>query len=233
MLKYCFTLNLTIRKIMHLYTFVLLVHIVGGFLALVTATLACFCKQFSLQHKWHAYSGKVFMLGYLVIFFTALILVFLKTNIFLLLIALFSFYLALSGFRYAKNKKGAPLGVDWVLQMGFLLITLIMIGFGLFSLAYKQTEGIVIIVFGAIGVGFSVVELKSYLTKKSITGNARIAKHLSFMLGASIGTVTAFVVTNFVLQPALILWLAPTVVITPYIFYWKRKLLKNAKKTNR
>jgi uncharacterized membrane protein YoaK (UPF0700 family) len=69
-------------------------------------------------------------------------------------------------------------------------------------------------------------ELLDYKKKKVIKGNKRIAKHLSFMLGASIGTVTAFLVTNFQLQPAIILWLGPTLLLTPYIFYWNYKLLK-------
>lgn len=219
---------------MGVYSSILVVHIVGGFLALVTAFLACLTKQFDLSHKWHIYSGRLFLFSYIIIFFTALALVFLKINYFLLLIACFSFYLALSGLRYAKNKKGVPTLVDWLLQGCFFFIALFMLGFGVFSWTQAhKNHAIVSFVFGFIGWLFAIRELRSYQKKQIVSGRKRIVKHLGFMLGATIGTVTAFVVTNFDLQPAFILWLAPTIFITPYIIYWNRKLLGNAKKTSR
>ena len=216
---------------MDTYTIVLTLHIIAGFVALLAAFFACLNKQINLAHKWHIYSGRAFMIGFVIIFFTALILVILKPNIFLLLVAIFSFYLALSGLRLAKNKKGEPAFLDLLLHGGFTIIALIMLAFGIFSIVQPQNNlasarSIESIVFGAIGFYLATKELWSYKKKFAYKGKVRIAKHLSFMLGASISTVTAFVVTNFELQPAIILWLAPTVILVPYIIYWNIKLLK-------
>ena len=46
------------------------------------------------------------------------------------------------------------------------------------------------------------------------------------MLAGSIATITAFVVVNFTFDPAFILWLAPTVVITPIILIWNIKIVR-------
>ena len=46
------------------------------------------------------------------------------------------------------------------------------------------------------------------------------------MLAGLIATVTAFVVTNFSTTPEYLTWIAPSILIVPYIVYWNRKLLK-------
>ena len=208
---------------------ILFIHIVGGAIALLSGFFSALTKQFSFPHKWHVYSGRAFMFGYVIIFLTALLLLFFRFNSFLFFVALFSFYLAITGFRYAKNKKGVLL-FDWFLQISALLIFLLMIGFGVFSIGQVDTKSYVAIIFGIIGLIFCIRELFSYKNKKVFKGITRIVRHLNFMLGASIGTVTAFVVTNFDLQPAFILWLAPTVVMVPYIIYWSKKLTSTKKK---
>lgn len=44
------------------------------------------------------------------------------------------------------------------------------------------------------------------------------------MLAGTIATVTAFVVTNVALRPAFVVWLAPTVLVTPIIIVWSRRI---------
>ena len=58
-----------------------------------------------------------------------------------------------------------------------------------------------------------------------IKGKERIAHHLGRMLGATIATLTAFIVTNFSFEPAFVLWLAPTALITPLIFWWTKQVM--------
>ena len=57
----------------------------------------------------------------LAVFLTAVPLALLKNNIFLFLIALFSFYLVFSGFRFARNKSGMPQVQDWIAAATILL----------------------------------------------------------------------------------------------------------------
>lgn len=55
-------------------------------------------------------------------------------------------------------------------------------------------------------------------------GVERIVHHVNAMMGASIAVLTAFVVTDFTIEPQFVLWLAPTVLISPTIALWTRKL---------
>ena len=45
------------------------------------------------------------------------------------------------------------------------------------------------------------------------------------IIGGTIATVTAVLVVNVNTNPVWIAWLAPTVVITPLIFYWNKRTL--------
>ena len=87
----------------------------------------------------------------------------------------------------------------------------------------RYSNGIIIIVFGLLGGKFSISDLKALRTG-GLTGKTRIARHVSMMLGGTIATVTAFVVNNFTVQPAFVLWLAPAVVLTPVIVWWNRRI---------
>ena len=55
---------------------------------------------------------------------------FFKLNVFLLLIAIFSFYLAFAGMRFAVNRKGIPKLIDWiaVILMFFSGIAMVILG---------------------------------------------------------------------------------------------------------
>ena len=87
---------------MTLIDFLLSIHITAGFAALLSAFVATLSKSFDAAHKWHVISGKVFFIGMSVVFCTALPISIVRSNIFLLLIAIFSFYMTFSGWRYAK-----------------------------------------------------------------------------------------------------------------------------------
>ena len=77
----------------------LALHIVAGSLALVSAGAALAVKKGGRSHKW---AGSTFFYSMTVIFLTAVIMAVLTSNTFLFLVALFSFYLAFSGWRFAK-----------------------------------------------------------------------------------------------------------------------------------
>jgi hypothetical protein len=85
---------------------------------------------------------------------------------------------------------------------------------------------------GGIGAALSIADLRT-LQQGGAKGPERIAKHLTMMLAGTIATITAFVVTNVPVRAAdalqhlnlgFIVWLAPTVVITPIIIVWNRKI---------
>ena len=205
------------------YKILLIVHILAGFAALTAAAVATLTKALDSAHRWHVYSGTVFFWGMVVIFLTALPLALIRPNTFLLLIAILSFYFALAGWRYATHRRGSPRPLDWVSAGVIALAAGIMIMFGVFLLSRRNTNGITMIILGGIGAALSIADLRT-LQQGGAKGPERIAQHLTMMLAGTIATITAFVVTNVTVQPAFIVWLAPTVVITPIIIVWNRSI---------
>jgi len=173
---------------------------------------------------FHRKFGRFFFYSMTGVFITAMPLAFIAKSLFLFLISIFSYYLAFSGWRYAKNRDGLPAKLDWAVGMVMLATSLTMIVFGGYHFYSNSYKSNVLLVFGVIGSIFSFTDLKDFRSG-GVTGNLRIVKHLSAMLGATIAALTAFLVTNFVVQPAIILWLAPTVVLVPVIVWWKQRVL--------
>ena len=205
------------------YKTLLIVHIIAGFAALTAAAVATMTKTLDVAHRWHVYSGTVFFWGMVVIFLTAIPLALIRPNTFLLLIAILSFYFALAGWRYATHRRGSPRPLDWVSASVMALAAGIMIILGVFLLSRRNTNGITMMILGGIGAALSLSDIRT-LQHGGAKGPQRIAQHLTMMLAGTIATITAFVVTNFTVQPAFIVWLAPTVVITPIIIVWNRKI---------
>ena len=201
----------------------LFIHIAAGFLALSAALIAAFTKMLNLSHHWHIYSGRVFFAGMVTIFLTALPISLITGNVFLLLVAVFSVYLALSGWSYAKNRSGTPRLLDWLRSYGMLTSAVVMACYGAYLLQLNDNNGITMLVFSGIGAALSIGDI-IILHAGGVTGKVRISLHLTMMLAGLISTITAFIVVNFTFEPAYVLWLAPTVVITPIITIWNIKI---------
>ena len=200
-------------------------HIAAGFSSLTAALIAAFSKSFNLAHTWHVYSGRVFFAGMVIIFLTAVPIAITNSDVFLLLVAVFSFYLALSGWSYAKNRKGTPTRLDWLRSYGMAAASIVMALYGADLLLAGDTNGVTMLVFSAIGGSLSISDLKIQCAG-GVTGKERVIRHLNMMLAGLISTVTAFLVVNFTFDPAFVLWLAPTVLITPVIVIWSIKIEK-------
>lgn len=201
----------------------LTVHVLAGFVALTAAGLATLTKTLDVAHEWHVYSGTAFFWGMVVVFVTALPLALIRPNAFLFLIAILSFYFALAGWRYATSRRGRPRLLDWISASVMAVAAGVMIVFGVLLLSRRNTNGITMLILGGIGAALSVADLRT-LHQGGAKGPERIARHLTMMLAGAIATLTAFVVTNVPVQPAFIVWLAPTVVITPIVVVWNRKI---------
>ncbi len=208
---------------MTVFNTLLTLHITAGAIALLCGLCASMIKQFGLTHIWHKRFGTGFFFSMLIIFLTALPMSLIKGNLFLLFISLFSFYFAHAGWRYARNHTGEPATRDW-LAVGAMSVTgagmLIYGMYGWFS--DGQGNHITLVGFGLIAIAIAIQD--GYSFARGFPGKKRIALHATMMLAGLIATVTAFVVTNFSSDPEYILWLAPTILITPYIIYWNIKL---------
>jgi len=209
---------------MTVYRLLLSIHIAAGFTALLAALVAVVTTKGA---RAHVYAGRAFVVGMAVVFGTALPMTVIKPNLFLLLVAIFSFYLALTGWLRARNRRGIPAPSEWVAASAMMLAAVAMVGRGVVMLRAGNSMGTVLLVFAAIGGALALQDLAS-LRGHRYTGTIRIVAHLARMLAGTIAAVTAFTVVNVRVEPAFIVWLAPTVVLTPVIVYWSARTRRTA-----
>ena len=210
-----------------MYRILLSIHIAAGFTALIAAVVAGLTPKGA---RSHVYAGRVFVIGMAVVFLTALPMTVMKPNLFLLLIAVFSFYLAASGWLRARNRSGIPVPAEWIAAVAMVLAAVAMGGRGIAMLTMGSSMGTVLLVFGGIGGVLALRDMQS-LRSQRYRGTVRIAAHLTRMLAGTIAAVTAFAVVNVRIEPMVVVWLAPTVVLTPVIVYWNRRVRRPAPTT--
>ncbi len=211
---------------LNISVFLLFFHIAGGVLALASAATAIFSEK---GKRIHIKAGKTYFWSMLVIFVTAIPLAILASNLFLFLISIFSFYLAFSGRRFARNRSGIAERIDYAAVFLMLFAAIGMWVLGIFYFLEGNTQYIVLGLFGLLSllIGFSDL---SCFRSNAAKGKKRISKHLTNMLGGTIAVVTAVLVVNVDIEPEWIVWVLPSVVITPVIFWWNVKVLGKQKR---
>lgn len=194
------------------------IHIAAGTIALFVAPAAMVTVKGGRAHRrW----GTIYFWAMATVAVTALALAAWRPNHFLLLVAVFSFYLAFSGFRALSRKRSSgPDLLDWTAT----LITLIAsAGLAVFGLVQPgpvwRRLGMVAVVFGAIGAIVAGRDVWHFV-RPSTDRNAWWFEHMIGMLASYIATVSAFSVVNFTFLPLGVRWLWPTLIGTPLIVVW-------------
>ena len=205
--------------------YLLFIHIITGTVSLLAAALAVVSAK---GKKVHICAGRTYFWAMFLIFITAIPMSIVSSNLFLFLVAIFSFYLAYAGMRFARNRTGIANLFDWA-AVGLMVLS----GIAMWCLATvyfmnNNTQYITLAVFGFIAISLGYADFRSYRNKSAI-GKQRIARHLTNMLAGTIAVITAVLVTNLNIQPVFILWILPTILITPLIFWWNRKTLSGNK----
>ena len=198
------------------------IHILAGTITLLCAALAVSSEK---GKKLHVLSGRTYFWCMVAIFLTAIPMSIITSNIFLFLIAIFSFYLAFAGMRFARNRKGVATTLDWI-----IVSLMILSGVGMWILAAiyftnNNSQYIPLLVFGFLAIALGYADFKSHKNKTAI-GKERLSRHLTNMMGGTIAVITAVLVVNVDLEPAWVWWVLPTALITPVIFWWNVKVLK-------
>ena len=197
------------------------IHILAGSVALLSAASALLTEK---GKKFHVLIGKAYFWSMVIIFLTAIPMSIITGNVFLFLVAIFSFYLAFSGMRFAKNRTGVPTRVD-LIAVNFMFLS----GVGMWILAIiffidNNSQYITLIVFGFLALFLGYGDFQTFKNQTAI-GKERIAKHLTNMMGGTIAVVTAVLVVNPPANPEWVWWILPTFLITPVIFWWNKKVL--------
>ena len=210
--------------------FILFSHAFAGFTSLVLGiALASFIKK---GNRTHILLGRFYFWSMTWVFVSALIVItFIRYNLFLMMIAFFSFMMVYAGMRIFKRKKG-PSVLD-------VLVCLSTSGAAIFaiyqSIAHWINNGFNTVVFLIFFFGiFSLQTVAKEIMiwrKKEINKTEVILYHIQSMLGSFIAAVTAFMVftgSRWMDMGAAnwVLWIMPTIVLTPMIIYWSAKFSK-------
>jgi len=116
------------------------------------------------------------------IFLTAIPLAIANNNLFLFLIAIFSFYLAFAGWRFARNVSGRPAAID---LLGGLLMLSSGLGMWALALIFYHTgdmQYVVLLLFGFIALALGITDLLSFQSG-TVVGSKRLTRHLTNMFG--------------------------------------------------
>ena len=206
-----------------LFKILLVIHIFFGGVGLFCGTLNIIRKK---GDKPHFLVGKLFLISMIIYAVAGFVMSIMHQNLFLLIVAVFSFYMVCTGQRILslknllKNQKPKP--IDYCLTIGMLFFGIGFLLYGIFILVHQNYFGSVLVVFGAISIFF--VRTDMYLFKGIVKfKNYWLLVHLQRMIGAYIASVTAFIVTVQQFNLGIIGWLLPTVVLVPLIIKWSRQ----------
>ena len=201
----------------------LYLHILAGFISLGIAYVLLFIKKGNKRHKK---LGMIYVYGMSTIFVTAIPLSLLgEFNPFLFVIAIFSFYLAFSGYRQGRDRNGAREQIDKVLGVFITATSILFYSMAVSLYLIEDSMWITSVIFGTIALVFGINDSRRMKIVERPDFYDRTNLHLNLMLGGTIATTTAFIVT---IDPFSILWLnwvAPTIVGTPIIIYFSRREL--------
>ena len=205
-------------------TALLVVHIAAGSVSLATAGVALITTK---GGRWHVLAGRVYAVGMTIVFLTAAPLAVLVSSSFLLLIALFSFYLVFAGWRFARNRQRRAHPVDWIAVAAIGVTGLAMWSYAVFVALNGSSQWVTLTVFGGIAIALGLADAWFHWTQPG--GARRVARHLTNMLAGTIATITAVTVVNIDMEPVWVPWILPTVVITPLIVWWNVRVLRRAR----
>jgi hypothetical protein len=200
----------------------LAIHIAAGFTAVIASCAAALSKVLRMTHRAHLIAGRTFAVAMLGIFLTSLPLSILGGSLLLLLVAILSGYLAFAGWREAVRSRAGGRGLDRAAAILMLLAGLVMCGWGAMALLKGNAGGIVLVAFGSIGLSLAASDLRRI--GRPSDRPTRVANHMIRMMGATIAVLTASLVVNVRLEPGWLVWIAPTLVLTPFIAVWARRI---------
>jgi hypothetical protein len=197
----------------NLITAMLVLHIGGGTVALLSGLVAMFTTKGSFIHRL---AGRIYFWGMTAVFTGALVVSIAHQNYFLLMVGFFSYYMTVRGYRILSLKslhqgqKVAWLDHIILLLAGLFIISMLV--FGCILLFDGHAMGVVAITFGLIGCGFLWLDVRRFWNPPTDRMHWWYG-HINSMGGSYISAVTAFIVVNIQLpQFQWVLWVLPSLV---------------------
>ncbi|MCB0764296.1 MAG: hypothetical protein KDB84_06300, partial [Flavobacteriales bacterium] len=189
-------------------------HVLAGSVSLVVAPLAMLVAK---GGNWHRIWGKTFFYGMGLVALTAILLGFIRPNVLMALVALFSFHMIASGYRALYLKKlhegQKPRRIDHVIQGSAGVVNLGIFLWGLSHLFLGNSDGtaLIFLVFGSIGLLMVLMNMRRFF-KRNHDKQEWLYGHMTGFLGGYIATVSAFSAVNMgFIEPKWLQWLWPTI----------------------
>lgn len=206
----------------------LVLHILGGSLALISGIPAMLARKGS---KLHSQSGLFYFSSMAFTGVSGLLLALLSFNLFLFPISIFTLYMVLSG-RIMIRLRNKPAQTKPLIGLKYLAIpTLLtgvfMVGYGCYWLMQGQNMAIVLCVFGAITLGMSLGDLAAIHKKKWTEPVHYLRQHISRMGGSYIAATTAFFSVQIHFLPPVLVWLLPSLIGSLLISFAIRRTFQN------
>lgn len=188
-------------------------HIAGGASALLTGLGAMMTLKGSRTHRNF---GKVYFWSMTAVFVGALALAIGHQKDFLLMVAFFSYYMTVRGYRILNLKKigsgQKPSPVDYLITGISAAFILFLILWGVYALMQGAGMGVVGLVFGAIGTSFLVQDIREFFRPPREKMQWWYT-HIASMGGSYIAATTAFLVVNIQIQNFnWALWILPSII---------------------
>ena len=189
------------------------IHIAGGASALLTGLGAMLTKKGSPLHRTF---GKVYFWSMTTVFAGALAMALGHNRDFLLMVAFFSYYMTVRGYRilYLKQLHAGQKAtwIDWTIITISGAFILFLLGWGIYAIANGAGMGIVGITFGLIGSSFLIQDVRNFFKPPQEKMHWWYG-HIAGMGGSYISAVTAFVVVNIQLEQFnWMLWVLPAAI---------------------
>ncbi len=189
------------------------IHIAGGSIALLSGMGAMLTKKGSTVHRRF---GKTYFFAMTIVFLGALALAIGHQKDFLLMVAFFSYYMTVRGYRILFLKDlslgRGPARLDVILLSISLLFCLILLGWGLYAIVLGSLMGVAGIVFGLIGLSFIIQDIRNFRTPPKEKMHWWFT-HIASMGGSYISAVTAFIVVNIQIPGYnWVLWVLPSLI---------------------
>ncbi len=212
----------------------LAVHIAAGGAAFLLAPVALATAKGGKQHKrW----GMVYLWAMGVVAVTALPMALYRPVLFLALVAIFSFYLAFSGYRVLRLKDLARGGearpVDWIAGVITFVACFALAALAIVRPAMVQHMSYVAVAFGIVGMRAAGGQMWSFVRKPQ-EKMFWWYRHLQGFIGSYIAAWTAFSVVTLplIFGQHLWFWVMPLAIGVPAIVmttaYYKRKFAPRA-----
>lgn len=197
-------------------------HIAAGTVALLAGLGALVTSKGGRRHRQ---AGKGFLVSMSVVIMTVFVLLGVDPTVFrtiLTLVAIFSGYLAFSGYRVLSRKRPTDTAhlVDWIAALSVVVACGGLGAWGGNWALDGNSFGIVMMVFGGIGIAFGATDMRSFYTDGR---EEWMVSHLQRMIGAFIATVSAVSAVTLTPVIGVVAWLWPTLLGVPIIAYWSNR----------